>query len=297
MSSVDSGTTEVCAMGSDWEVKLHKSSIGSLKKKSHKEIQINWKFSELNSRLVVHLSVCEREEMFSIKSSKVSKCHIILTLIVRLSLWWHSHKESASQHRRHKRCVFNLWVGKILCRRKWQPTPEFLPGKFHGQRTLAGYSPWGHQEPDTTEQLSTHTHILNASLKMSTGYQYPTSKVLGLPFENWWWICTNLHTFSYWSLWWTSTKGKACVLMKAAGPLRHQHQRLTSLTQPAEDKAHPEIKGHSCTSCHYLHTADRLHPHLPADRFWNYNWRERISECPIRVLSASLWCHQTQNTV
>ena len=38
---------------------------------------------------------------------------------------------------------FNLWVGKIPWRRKWQPTPVFLPGKSHGQRSLAGYSPWG----------------------------------------------------------------------------------------------------------------------------------------------------------
>ena len=35
--------------------------------------------------------------------------------------------------------------------RKWQPTPEFLPGESHGQRSLAGYSPWGHKELDTTE--------------------------------------------------------------------------------------------------------------------------------------------------
>ena len=34
-------------------------------------------------------------------------------------------------------------VGKIPWRRKWQPTPVFLPGKSHGQRSLAGYSPWG----------------------------------------------------------------------------------------------------------------------------------------------------------
>ena len=33
----------------------------------------------------------------------------------------------------------------------WQPTPVFLPGESHGQRTLAGYSPWGHKESDTTE--------------------------------------------------------------------------------------------------------------------------------------------------
>ena len=37
---------------------------------------------------------------------------------------------------------------------KWQSTPVFSPGKFHGQRTLAGYSPWGHKESGITEQLS-----------------------------------------------------------------------------------------------------------------------------------------------
>ena len=37
---------------------------------------------------------------------------------------------------------FDPWVRKIPWRRKWQPTP-FLPGKSHGQRSLAGYSPWG----------------------------------------------------------------------------------------------------------------------------------------------------------
>ena len=36
-------------------------------------------------------------------------------------------------------------------RRKWQPTPVFLPGEFHGQRSLVGCSPWGHTESDTTE--------------------------------------------------------------------------------------------------------------------------------------------------
>ena len=53
------------------------------------------------------------------------------------------------------RCEFDHWIGKIPWSRKWQPTPVFLPGKFHGQRSLVGYSPWGHKELDTTEQLST----------------------------------------------------------------------------------------------------------------------------------------------
>ena len=44
-----------------------------------------------------------------------------------------------------------------LWRREWQPTPVFLPGEFHGQRKLAGYSPCGHKELDTAERL-THTH-------------------------------------------------------------------------------------------------------------------------------------------
>ena len=48
---------------------------------------------------------------------------------------------------------FNPWVGKIPWRRKWQSTAVLLPGKSHGQRILVGYSPSGHNESDTTEQL------------------------------------------------------------------------------------------------------------------------------------------------
>ena len=51
---------------------------------------------------------------------------------------------------------FDIWVGKIPWSRKWQPTPVLLPRESHGQRSLVGFSPWGHKESDTTEQL-THT--------------------------------------------------------------------------------------------------------------------------------------------
>ena len=47
----------------------------------------------------------------------------------------------------------DLWIWKIPWRRKWLPTPVFLPGEFHGQKTLAGYSPWGCKGSDTTEHL------------------------------------------------------------------------------------------------------------------------------------------------
>ena len=48
---------------------------------------------------------------------------------------------------------FEPWVGKIPWRRKWQPTSVLLPGESYGQRSLVGYSPWGHTESDMTEWL------------------------------------------------------------------------------------------------------------------------------------------------
>ena len=72
---------------------------------------------------------------------------------------WHSGKESACQCRRQKKCRFNPRVGKILWRMKWQPTPVFLPGEFHGQKSMVGYSPWDCKESDTTEYACiTHPH-------------------------------------------------------------------------------------------------------------------------------------------
>ena len=62
-----------------------------------------------------------------------------------------SGKEPASQSKRFKRSRFDPWVGKIPWRRKWQPTLVLLPGKSHGQRSLAGYGPYSHKELDTPE--------------------------------------------------------------------------------------------------------------------------------------------------
>ena len=65
-----------------------------------------------------------------------------------------SGKESACESRRLKRHGFDPWVGKSPWSRKWHPIPVFLLRKFHGQRSLAGYSPWCCKELDTTERLS-----------------------------------------------------------------------------------------------------------------------------------------------
>ena len=80
--------------------------------------------------------------------SKLWFCFLIFSKLfwssyaVRLPKWC-SGKESACQCRRRKRWGFHPWVRTISWSRKWQSTPVFLPGKFCGQRSLAGYTPWG----------------------------------------------------------------------------------------------------------------------------------------------------------
>ena len=49
--------------------------------------------------------------------------------------------------------MFDPWVKEVPWKRTWQPTPVFLPGKSHGHRSLAGYSPWGHKELDMAEAM------------------------------------------------------------------------------------------------------------------------------------------------
>ena len=67
-----------------------------------------------------------------------------------------SGNQSACECKRCRRHGFHPWVGKVPWRRAWQPTPVFLPGESHAQRSLVGYSPRDHKWLDTTER--THTH-------------------------------------------------------------------------------------------------------------------------------------------
>ena len=67
---------------------------------------------------------------------------------------------TSCQCRRRKRCGLDPWVGKILWRRKWQPTPVFLTRESRGQRSLVGYSPWDCTVgPDWSDLARTHTYI------------------------------------------------------------------------------------------------------------------------------------------
>ena len=60
-----------------------------------------------------------------------------------------------------RRPGFNPQVEMMPWRREWQPTPVFLPGEFHEQRNLAGHSPWGRKELDTTDRLTLSLSLLS----------------------------------------------------------------------------------------------------------------------------------------
>ena len=82
-------------------------------------------------------------------------------------------KEPACQCSRHKRHRFNPWVGKIPWRRKWQPTPVFSPGKFHGQKEPGGLQSMG---PQSHTWLTEQTHMQYIFIR-----------------ENDWRLCLSLH--------------------------------------------------------------------------------------------------------
>ena len=102
--------------------------------------------------------------LFLCPVEKVSISPFLSQILADLLCWLprFSGKKFACQYRRHKRHGFDHWVGKIPWRRKQQPAPVFLPGKCHGQRSLAGYSSWGSKELDMT--ATEHTHIVNRSI-------------------------------------------------------------------------------------------------------------------------------------
>ena len=96
------------------------------------------------------------------------------------------------------------WVGKVPWRREWQPTPVFLPGEFHGQRSLAGCSPWACKESDTTAQLTFPLPLFHMPLRLvPPPIKFPTALLLrpsGVPAVH---FCLNPSQVfkSSWSQW------------------------------------------------------------------------------------------------
>ena len=86
---------------------------------------------------------------------------------------WLSSKESAQQWRRHG---FDPWIGKTPWRRVWQPTPVFVPGESHGQRSLAGYSLQGHKESIQLSDWHSKGFPLNHTPNVAHGLGSPGCK-------------------------------------------------------------------------------------------------------------------------
>ena len=111
----------------------------------------------------VHIcnSVCSLVHMYLCLYVRAHVYHMYMSFLcvhigVTCMCWlprWLSGKESTCQCRT---CRFDPWVGKIPWRRKWQPTPVFLPRKSHGQRSLAGYSIRAGHDLATEQQ---HVHL------------------------------------------------------------------------------------------------------------------------------------------
>ena len=116
-----------------------------------------WVFKLSGQLNIYSLSALKNSGPFLVGRKKRKK-HSLKKSICMFGLpRWCSGKEFTCQYRRHR---YDPWVRKIPWRREWQPVPlflfqVFLPGKFHGQRSLVDFSPQGSKESDTTEQ-STH---------------------------------------------------------------------------------------------------------------------------------------------
>ena len=134
-----------------------------------------------------------------------------------------------------RRPGFDLWVGKLLWRRNWKPTPVFLPGELHGHRSLVGHRPWSRKASDMTEWL-THTHTHKTLLPLLQPHwgallergsdQTPRHKDDSAPLERGQNICHKIWLSSAWlhilsatagAFWVLHSKGSAhCRLWEAA---------------------------------------------------------------------------------
>ena len=119
---------------------------------------VSWQFSDLSSlpqfpqNTTLYLIGLSRG-LNTLINKTFLKQHMVYNKYVTRGLpWWLSGKESACQCRRHS--FFHLQVGKIPQKKKWQPTPVFLPGKSHGQRSLWAIVHGVAKESDMTWRLN-----------------------------------------------------------------------------------------------------------------------------------------------
>ena len=128
----------------------------------------------------------------------------------------------------HGRPGFDPWVWRIPWRNKWHPTIVFLPGEFHGQGNLAGYSPWGHKEPGMTEQLitDTHTRVLQDMYILKKRKNLSASWLL----RRWVLFTSNLAKTKRWSCGRSENTGESVLQGKVNTPATHLSKDTWQLT-------------------------------------------------------------------
>ena len=154
---------------------------------------------------------------------------------IRLNGWLNG-KKIQLQSRRPR---FDLWVGKIPWRREWLPTSVFLPGEFHGHRSLVGYSPWDHervrhdlgieQSTYTYQCPPTHRHIpLSGKIRTLFGFEIVTAEVYEIfSLEVSWrriWACLFCNSLGragggcWWEIRWPLKDSRLCGTIAAWSP-------------------------------------------------------------------------------
>ena len=135
-------------------------------------VVVRWVVGEGNGK-PIHVEIIDSFTALLLHINLHVCYYLLYTQMLELPRWL-SGKESASKYRR---CDFNPWIRTISWRRKWQPTPIFLPGKSHGQRSLSGLGFIELQKSQTllsnTAQMLPHfmcsifTHALDMYLLLS----------------------------------------------------------------------------------------------------------------------------------
>ena len=188
-------------------------SVGSLSQTRLSDFAFTFHFHTLEKEMATHSSVLawripgtgEPDGLPSMGSHRVrhdwSDLAASAAAVFQGLPWWLRWERICLKY---ERPGFYPWIRKILWRREWQPTPVFLPGESHGQRSLSGYSPWGCKESDTTEQLTFHyiicisstsrmcpslLHWLSSTIWVNSCQKLLIKSVIHLEF----WLCVNIN--------------------------------------------------------------------------------------------------------
>ena len=168
-------TKNVIHQAFQYSVYLKKKKGLSLNYLLAKIILIDIVFKKQSPKTKLKTSGFKCHQYCSLCNRLATKCTFWEILKELAAIYWQDRasqvaiggKEPTCQCRKHKRHGFDPWFGKIPWRREWQPTPVFLTGESHGQRSMANYSPQGRKESDMIEATQ-HAYLQDKDSRIST---------------------------------------------------------------------------------------------------------------------------------